>query len=103
MIKPTLAVLVLYYGVFHWNSWFNASIYLKDFDKLPVQNIIRSLTEQYSSMGDATSVAFGDQYDAYAETIKYAAIVIASAPIMCVYPFLQKYFAKGTMIGAVKG
>ena len=102
LIKPTLAVLVLYYGVSHWNSWFGASIYIKDFDKLPVQNIIRSLTQQYTSELES-GVSLGDQYDNYAETIKYAAIVITSAPIMCVYPFLQKYFAKGTMIGAVKG
>lgn len=102
LIKPTLAVLILYYGVSHWNAWFNASIYIKDFEKLPVQNIIRSLTQQYTSELEA-GVSLGDNYDDYAETIKYAAIVITSAPIMCVYPFLQKYFAKGTMIGAVKG
>ena len=98
LIKATLAVLTLYYGVAHWNSWFNASIYIRDVDKLPVQNILRSiLIANQSSDMDA------DIYNAYAETIKYAAIVIGTAPIMCVYPFLQKYFTKGALIGAVKG
>lgn len=99
LIKPTLAVLLLYYGVTHWNSWFNASIYIKDNAKLPVQNIIRSILLANS---DLTGMS-GDDYNAYAETIKYSAIVITTAPILCVYPFLQKYFAKGAMIGAVKG
>ena len=99
LIKPTLAVLLLYYGVGHWNSWFSASIYIKDSDKLPVQNILRSIL---LSNQDLDGMA-GDAYNSYAETIKYAAIVISTVPVLCIYPFLQKYFAKGVMIGAVKG
>lgn len=99
LIKPTLAVLLLYYGVTHWNSWFNASIYIKDTKGLPVQNIIRSILLENSDVKGME----GDTYNAYAETIKYAAIVVTTAPILCIYPFLQKYFAKGAMIGAVKG
>ncbi|MBQ8189781.1 MAG: carbohydrate ABC transporter permease [Lachnospiraceae bacterium] len=98
LIKPTLAVLLLYYGVGHWNSWFAASIYIKDNDKLPVQNILRSILLANQDKADS-----GDTYNAYAETIKYAAIVISTVPVLCIYPFLQKYFAKGTMVGAVKG
>ncbi len=101
LIKPTLAVLVLYYGIAHWNAWFEASIYLKSADKLPIQNIIRSILLTNEQLSGAA--ASGDDYNAYAETIKYAAIVITTFPIMCIYPFLQKYFAKGAMIGAVKG
>lgn len=98
LIKATLAVLTLYYGVAHWNSWFNASIYIKTASKLPLQNEIRSiLIANQSTEMDA------DLYNSYAETIKYAAIVISTAPIMCIYPFLQKYFTKGALIGAVKG
>jgi putative aldouronate transport system permease protein len=100
LIKPTLAVLLLYYGVGHWNSWFQASIYIKDNAKLPVQNILRGIllaNQELSGSGAA------DSYNAYAETIKYAAIVISTFPILCIYPFLQKYFTKGVMIGAVKG
>ena len=99
LIKPTLAVLLLYYGVTHWNSWFTASIYIKDNAKLPVQNIIRSILLANSDLTGMST----DDYNAYAETIKYAAIVVTTVPILCVYPFLQKYFAKGAMIGAVKG
>lgn len=99
LMKPTMAVLVLYYGVAHWNAWFNASIYIKDQVKLPVQNILRAILIQNVNMVDG----MGDNYNAYADTIQYAAIVIITVPILCVYPFLQKHFAKGVMIGAVKG
>ena len=101
LIKPTLAVLILYYGVAHWNAWFNASIYIKDNVKLPVQNIIRYIL--LSNNAQLNGAGAGDNYNAYAETIKYAAIVIATVPVMCIYPFLQKYFAKGVTVGAVKG
>ena len=101
LIKPTLAVLLLYYGVGFWNSWFNASIYIRDNTLLPVQNIIRQiLIENKPLSGSSSNV---DDYNAYAETIQYAAIVISTFPIMCIYPFLQKHFTKGVMIGAVKG
>ena len=100
LIKPTLAVLLLYYGVGHWNSWFPASIYIKDNEKLPAQNVIRGILIENSALGGASD---GDNYNAYAETIKYAVIVVTTAPVLCIYPFLQKYFAKGVMIGAVKG
>lgn len=98
LIKPTIAVLLLYYGVAHWNAWFNASIYITDNDKIPVQLVLRSVL-----LANQDLAGSGDSYNAYAETIKYAAIVVSTFPILCIYPFLQKYFAKGAMIGAVKG
>ncbi len=101
LMKPTLAVLLLYYGVGHWNSWFPASIYIKDNTLLPVQNIIRAVLLENSNLGGEAAAT--DQYNYYAETIKYAAIVVTTVPILCIYPFLQKYFTKGAMIGAVKG
>ena len=101
LIKPTLAVLVLYYGVAHWNAWFNASIYITENDRLPVQNILRYLL--LTNNAQLSGAGASDNYNAYAETIKYAAIVITTFPVMCIYPFLQKYFAKGVMVGAVKG
>ena len=101
LIKPTLAVLLLYYGVGFWNSWFNASIYIRDNTLLPVQNIIRQILIQNKPLSGSSSNV--DDYNAYAETIQYAAIVISTFPIMCIYPFLQKHFTKGVMIGAVKG
>lgn len=100
LLKPTLAVLLLYYGVAIWNSWFNAAIYITEDARLPIQNILRSILLANQNLSDAAS---GDNYNSYVETIKYAAIVVSTAPILCVYPFLQKYFVKGAMIGAVKG
>lgn len=99
LMKPTLAVLLLYYGVGHWNSWFAASIYIKESSLMPIQNIIRSILMENSSLGGEV----GDHFSNYAETIKYAAIIVTTVPILCIYPFLQKYFTKGVMIGAVKG
>lgn len=102
LIKPTLAVLLLYYGVGHWNSWFNASLYITDNTLLPIQNILRAVLIANDSLLNE-GAASKDMINTYAETIKYAAIVISTVPILCVYPFLQKYFVKGVMIGAVKG
>lgn len=100
LLKPTIAVLILYYGVGLWNSWFSASIYIKDNTKLPLQNILRSIMIENSRL----SVQEGDVVaNSFTETIKYAVVIISTLPILCVYPFLQKYFAKGVMIGAVKG
>lgn len=102
LIKPTLAVLLLYYGVGHWNGWFNASIYIKDEALLPIQNVLRAvlLANKDSLSSGGSSL---DAVNTYAETIKYSAIMISTLPILCIYPFLQKYFIKGVMIGAVKG
>lgn len=102
VIKPTLAVLLLYYGVGLWNNWFNASIYIKNNDLLPIQNILRSvLLANNTTLNQAA--ASTDEVNQFAETIKYAAICISTIPILCIYPFLQKYFVKGVMVGSVKG
>jgi putative aldouronate transport system permease protein len=102
LIMPTIAVLLLYYGVAHWNSWFPASLYIKDNPKLPIQNVLRAVLIANSNILNSAAAA-DDKMDQFAETIKYAAIVITTVPVLCVYPFLQKYFVKGIMIGAVKG
>ena len=98
LIKATLAVLTLYYGVSHWNAWFAASVYLKGNEWLPVQNVLRNIL-----LANSEAAELGSDFNAYYDTIKYAAIVVSTLPIMCVYPFLQKYFAKGALVGAVKG
>ena len=103
LLKPTIAVLVLYYGVGHWNSWFPASIYIKENNLLPLQNILRSVLIEISQLVENTAVSEAGQIDTYTETIKYAIIMISTLPIICIYPFLQKYFTKGVMIGAIKG
>lgn len=98
LIKPTIAVLVLYYGVDHWNSWFEASIYLKEDKLLPLQNVLRDILSAGANLPGYVS---SDQE--YGEAMKYASVIISTVPILCVYPFLQKYFAKGALVGAVKG
>jgi len=95
--KATMAVLVLYYAVGHWNAWFNASIYLTDTTKYPVQLVMRNLLTMAASAVDDAEVA------EFIDLIRYALIVVTTAPILFVYPFLQKYFTKGVMIGALKG
>ena len=102
LIMPTIAVLLLYYGVGHWNAWFNASIYLQDNEKLPIQNVMRSILIANSNILNAAA-AENDQVNEFAESIKYATIILTTVPVLCIYPFLQKYFVKGVMVGAVKG
>ncbi len=102
LITPTIAVLLLYYGVAHWNSWFSASIYIKDNENLPIQNVLRSVLIANSNILNAAATE-DDRINEFAETIKYAAIVISTVPVLLIYPFVQKYFVKGVMIGAVKG
>ena len=98
-----LAVLVLYYAVDYWNAYFNALIYLNDDNLYPLQIIIRNilLIGQTEQMG-SNSVGMGDKLK-MAEAIKYSVIVVSSVPVLLIYPFVQKYFTKGVMIGAVKG
>lgn len=102
---PILAVMALYYGVGHWNSYFNALIYLNDVDKFPLQMFLRDILIQnqvdLNMVGLDPSQAEAKQQ--LAQTIKYGVIVVASVPVLCFYPFVQKYFVKGVMIGAVKG
>lgn len=100
--KAILAVIALYYAVGIWNAWFGASIYISTRDKYPLQLVLREILIQ----NDVNSMSYdASQADAFqiAETLKYAVIVVSTVPILCVYPFLQKYFTKGVMIGAVKG
>lgn len=99
--KPVVAVMVLYYGVSHWNSWFAAMIYLQKREMFPLQLILREILIS-NSMESMTSTSSAMDQEFIAETIKYATIVVATVPILCIYPFLQKHFAKGIMLGAVK-
>jgi putative aldouronate transport system permease protein len=101
LAKATLAVITLNYAVSHWNAWFNAMIFLRDKTKFPLQLILKEiLVQNDTSMMTAGS---GEDLAMIGETIKYATIVVVTIPILCVYPFLQRYFVKGVMIGAVKG
>lgn len=102
LAMPTIAVIILYYAVQHWNSWFQEMIYLRDDDLYPLQLFLRQILieNQQDDMVMATKTA--DQ-QALGEIIKYSTIIVSTIPILLVYPFLQKYFTKGVMIGAVKG
>ncbi len=99
--KAILAVMMLYYGVSIWNSWFWASAIIRNREMYPLQIILREILMQndVSSMTAGTSAM---DTESIGMTIKYATIMVATVPILCVYPFLQKYFTKGTMVGAVK-
>ncbi|HBG77065.1 carbohydrate ABC transporter permease [Eubacteriales bacterium mix99] len=96
---PVIAVMTLYYGVGHWNSWFNAMIYLQDRNLFPLQLILREILIDNST--DVIELESNDS-EPIAETIKYATIMVATIPILFIYPFIQKYFVKGVMIGAIK-
>ena len=96
--KAVMAVMVLFYGVGHWNAWFDALLYITDPKKIPLQLALRSILIE--SQVDQNSGA--DNY-ATAENIKFATILVATLPILCIYPFIQKYFVKGVMVGAIKG
>ena len=99
--KAMLAVMVLYYGVSIWNSWFWASAILRNREMYPLQIILREilLSNDTNSMIAGASAT---DTEAIGMSIRYATIMVATVPILCVYPFLQKYFTKGTMVGAVK-
>ena len=99
---PTISVLILYYGVGHWNSWFNAMIFLQNRSLFPLQLVLREILLLNDTGAMTVGVGASDAKNV-SETVQYAVIVVATLPILCIYPFLQKYFVKGVMVGAVKG
>ncbi|GAA4838172.1 carbohydrate ABC transporter permease [Paenibacillus vulneris] len=99
---PVIAVMILYYAVEKWNGWFWASLFLKDRELYPLQLILREILLANSTDSMASGAAAADRFQ-IGETIKYATIMVATVPILCVYPFVQKYFVKGVMVGALKG
>jgi len=99
--KPVIAVMVLFYAVGHWNSWFNAMLYINDTDKNPLQILLRKILIQFDQNTIMADVQLGQ--DMIGQSIRYATIMVSTLPILCAYPFLQKYFVKGVMIGAIKG
>ena len=102
LAKPIIAVMALYYMVAIWNNFMTALIYLSDRNKFPLQLVLREILIQ-NSTNDIAAVGNGADAAAYAESMKFAVVVVSSVPVLCIYPFIQKYFVKGVMIGAVKG
>ncbi len=101
LITPTLAVLTLYYAVGHWNNFFTALLYLSDEKLMPMQVLLRRVLIQ--SSGELLGNMVSDDKAAASIQVRYVTIVIATLPILAIYPLLQKYFVKGVMVGAVKG
>jgi len=101
--KPIIAVMVLFYAVSHWNAYFNALIYLRDEDLYPLQLVLREILIVNQSM-DGAGGDFGmTEKLLLGESIKYALIIVASIPVLIMYPFVQRHFVKGVMIGSIKG
>lgn len=96
---PAMAVMVLYYGVGHWNTYFNALIFLKSKEKFTLQLVLRKMLIEGSNLDVDQQTA---EYEQVVESIKAAMVVVSTVPILCVYPFLQKYFVGGIMIGSLK-
>jgi putative aldouronate transport system permease protein len=100
---PVIAVMAIFYGVAHWNAFFDALIYMTDRQKFPLQLILREILIQNQMdemMTDTEDIA---RQQLLAESVKYAVVVVASVPVLILYPILQRYFIKGVMIGAIKG
>lgn len=109
LAKPILAVMALYYGMTHWNGYYNALLYIRNTDYYPLQLVLRGilisneLSINTMENADAETVAYMVHRAQMAQGMKYAIVFIASAPLLIAYPFLQKYFTKGILIGSVKG
>ena len=103
--KPILAVLALFYAVAHWNAFFNALIYLNDRERFPLQLILREILLQNQMINTMTQTGDSDtmEMELWSESIKYSIMIVASLPVLVIYPFFQRFFVKGLMIGAIKG
>lgn len=101
--KAVNSVLILYYAVFHWNDYFNALVYNSKADNAPLQIVLREILLLNQAFASGNGGVQGGYGQSSADQVKYAVIIVSTIPILCVYPFVQKYFEKGVMIGAVKG
>ena len=102
--KSILAVITLYYAVAHWNSYFNAMLYLRDESLYPLQLVLRSILNVGKvDLSQITDAEIIKQMRGLSDLMKYSLIIISSAPIIIAYPFVQRFFEKGVMIGSVKG
>jgi putative aldouronate transport system permease protein len=109
LAAPIIAVMALFYGVGHWNQFFNALIYISNRELYPLQLVLRNILLLNQTMVMDLTTMTDEQLDFIiqkafmAETMKYALIFVATFPILAVYPFIQKYFDQGIMVGALKG
>ncbi len=101
--KATIATIALFYAVGHWNAWFDAMLYINDVSKLPMQNLLRNIITATSGISDLEMDMTLVESTPPTIAMQSAVIVISTLPIICVYPFVQKYFVKGVMVGSIKG
>lgn len=101
--KAVVSVITLYYAVGHWNDFFTALLYLNKDVYQPLQTILRNILLSNQAMAGTTGAGEGSYAQQFADQIKFAVIIVSTVPVLCIYPFIQKYFEKGVMIGAVKG
>lgn len=101
--KAVISVITLYYAVGHWNDFFTALLYLNRDEYQPLQTILRNILLSNQAMAGTTGAGEGSYAQQFADQIKFAVIIVSTVPVLCIYPFIQKYFEKGVMIGAVKG
>ena len=101
--KATIAVIALFYAVGKWNEYLNAAIYLTDRNLFPLQLILREILIEATSTEVNISAEMGGGSEQYKKLLQYSTIIFATVPILCIYPFVQKYFVKGVMIGSIKG
>ena len=98
-----MAVILLFYAVGIWNSWFNSMIYLQDRKLYPLQLFLREILVQSTDLEGSADIQSGIGINYIKELLQYCTIIIATVPILIVYPFVQKYFVKGVMMGSLKG
>ena len=101
--KPIMATMLLFYAVGHWNGYMNALMYLNSKALFPLQSILRNMVVDGQLTNSTTEVGAGSSFEVIETTMKYATIVVSTLPIIMIYPFVQKYFVKGVMIGSIKG
>jgi len=99
---PVISVMILFYGVGHWNSWFSAMIYLRNRDLYPLQLILREVLLASQTDDMLLDMLDDSKRPGLKELVKYATIVVATVPVLLIYPFLQRFFVKGVMVGAIK-
>lgn len=103
VVKATLAVMVLFYAVGEWNAWFNAMVYLRNRKLFPLQLFLREILISKSAGGNLVGGEMEISNLFMEDIVRYCTIIVATAPILCAYPFVQKYFVKGVMLGSLKG
>lgn len=106
--KPVLAVVGLYYAVGHWNDYYTALIYIYDNKLVPLQSVLREILMSATAVSSQTAISASDAVSMaekvqLGQSLKYTSIIVSTVPMLAVYPFVQKYFVKGVMIGAIKG